>query len=50
MITNLGWRFLIKRVFSSHIFKLLDRWDDPLIELRENEETLLEEIANILLF
>jgi len=32
------------------MFKLLDRWDNPLIELRENEATLLEEIADILLF
>lgn len=48
MIINLEWKFQIKKVFN--IFNITDRWDDPLIELRENEATLLEEIADILLF
>jgi hypothetical protein len=29
---------------------MIDRWDVPLFERREEEETPLEEIANVLLF
>jgi len=32
----------------SLLFLILDRWDSPLIEIRENEETPLENLFNIL--